>query len=106
MKKQLYQGDIPIVAIDEKYVKGIEWQKYKKPIVVAEGETTGHKHTLVADKCKLEWGQDSRGIFLKIAEGDAVITHEEHGQIVINPGVYFVGRQREYDEIEERIVRD
>jgi len=103
---QLFQGDIPIIKI-EKEDKQVKYTKITSPLVVAEGESTGNRHLLVAEKgSDVEIAKDERGYFLKVNSGQATITHEEHKPITIENGLYFVGEQVEYDELNERRVRD
>ena len=74
---------------------------------MATGEATGHKHTLIAEKeAKIEIAQDQNGYYLRVNSGSATLTHEKHDIQTIPQGVWFVGRQWEYDEIQERRVAD
>ena len=73
--------------------------------ILATGEATGHKHVLVADEdlMLLEQG-DKR--FLEVSS-PAVLRHEEHAAIAVEPGTYEVVRQREYENADEyRTVSD
>jgi len=77
----------------------------KKRVVLAEGETTGHAHRINSTGAELF---DLNGrMFLKVVE-PAMLTHEEHKHIEIDPGIYEVGRVREYDWLQkmERKVID
>lgn len=105
--KQLYQGDVALISIQE--VPNIELKSLpKNGVVVAEGEVTGHNHIIVKERedVEIEWGQDINGFYFKIAGGNAVITHPEHKQITLNPGVWFVANQFEYDELKDIKVKD
>lgn len=76
--------------------------------VLAEGEATGHAHRLLEDS-DVEVYEDAKGtLWLRVGEGGAQVTHEEHGVRAIDPGVYEVGKQLEYDHFAEeaREVRD
>ena len=106
MNKQIYQGDIPVLQI-EKLDKELEFRPLTEPIVVADGEISGHKHVLIAERESIcEIAQDQNGYYLNIKSGSAKITHPEHQTVVIDPGLYFIGRQWEFNEIEERKVLD
>jgi hypothetical protein len=73
-------------------------------LIVAYGEATGHHHKLeVADrKTNLNFGKDKDGnIYLEVKDYPVEMTHQEHQTQVINPGVYVIGKQYEYDEITE-----
>jgi len=106
--KQQYQGDIPILKIEEKFVKKIKFRPLKKDLVVALGEATGHRHVVkVKEPTKILWGEDENGKYLKVLKGEAVIEHNTHKTQTIPQGTWFVGSQFEYDEVEElRRVRD
>lgn len=109
MSKQLYQGDISIIEIDPKFTEKLNFKPLKEKIVVAEGEITGHKHTLIAEpEAKIEIAQDQNGFYLKVNSGKAVLTHEKHDIQTITPSqnIWFVGRQFEYNELGERRVQD
>ena len=103
--KQIYQGDVSIIKIDKIDKKLSKFPE--KGIIVAEGEITGHKHTLVANpKSDIQFGQDENGFYLKVNKGTATLTHQEHKEITIPQGLYFIGSQYEYDELKERKVMD
>jgi len=103
--KQFYQGDIPILEMKKK--EGLKFKKMEENVVVAEGETTGHLHIVkVKDKADVEIAQDENGYYFKVNSGEAVITHPEHPEITFGHGLWFVGRQFEYDELEEKRVLD
>ena len=75
--------------------------------VLAEGEVTGHAHRLL-DDADVEVYEHEGTLFLRVGARGAPISHEEHGQAVIAPGEYRVGRVQEYDHFSEesRAVRD
>jgi hypothetical protein len=78
--------------------------------VLAVGKTTGHGHVIVKERpeSEIKVYKDSEGRhYLKIEKGNAVITHEEHEPMVLQPGIYIQDIQREFDGLEElRRVRD
>jgi len=103
---QSYQGDIVIIQIKEPKV---DWQPLKETLVVAEGETTGHKHTLqVKDREALvEIAKDEKGYFVRVNQGEAELTHQQHQTHIIPQGTWYITGQYEYDELEElRRVQD
>ena len=79
-------------------------------LVVAIGESKGHRHIVIADRPSLvEVGEDAQGFFwMKIGQdANARLVHETHKPIALPPNWYRIGRQREADPIEEyRKVRD
>lgn len=100
-------------------------------IVLAEGEATGHAHTIHAIHADAELYEmpDSRraepgslGLpepgftrYLRVIASDdlqnptqvgAILTHQEHGQIAVAPGDYRIRRQAEYTPERIRFVAD
>ena len=82
-----------------------------KSYVVAEGETTGHKHVLASDQdievIVKEIGDDLAETYLEV-KAPSKLTHEEHRTLTLDPGKYKVIREREHDYLkqEERRVID
>lgn len=96
------QGDVLIVKIDE-FPEGV--QEKLAPITnlhLAEGEVTGHFHCLVGDAIAAEHGED---IFFQI-EADTKVTHDEHGEIPLESGMYRKIHQIEYTPEAYRRVAD
>ena len=107
-KNQKYQGDISIIS-NVKIKDGLKFELFKSDFVVAEGETTGHKHRLVAEAdSQMEIANDGTGFYLKIIKGSANLVHEEHDAITkFEKGLHYIGRQWEFSEQEEyKIVSD
>ena len=82
----------------------------KKDCVLLEGETTGHMHTLTKAKVfttveKPSVTNDYLIGYFETEEG-ALLTHQEHQTIELPKGIYKFYAQREWDEQEERQVRD
>jgi len=48
-------------------------------LTIAEGETTGHKHILLAEPNTIDVYQDEQGRYVLDIKKSAKITHEEHG---------------------------
>lgn len=61
-------------------------------LVVAEGELTGHAHRIQGQGQLI---QSDQSLFLKV-DGEATLTHEEHGPIPLARGLYEVIQQREF----------
>lgn len=84
--------------------------KKLKTKTVAEGEATGHHHTLDLehpDVCLMS-APDGRVFVVNGGEADAVLTHQEHKPVAIPPGVFEFGQVREKDWFQDmvRAVRD
>lgn len=65
--------------------------------VLAEGEVTGHAHRLATMDGVERYEMDGKRYLVVTADGGVSITHEEHGQGVIEPGIYEERIDREFD---------
>ena len=94
-------GDLLIREIKE-LPKTIKKLVKTDKFVLAEGETTGHKH-LLKDKTKtgFEVYQDVNGNFVLDLKVDAEVSHEEHKTVKIKKGIYFVEHEKEFDWFEK-----
>ncbi len=75
-------------------------------LILAEGEATGHAHSISAsDGVSL---MELDGALFLSTDKDVTIKHEEHKPISIPPGKYKIGIVREWDHFAEeaREVRD
>ncbi len=97
MKKR--QGDILFVKIAE-----LPKELTKKADgIVAEGETTGHKHQLVDGELLTD---EKLNLFIDVTAEKASVKHEEHKTITLPKGLYKVIKQREYEPEGWREVKD
>ena len=96
------QGDVGIIKV-KALPKAAEKQQTGKRIILAEGERTGHAHAIAADEANLFVAGSRR--FLEVCY-KATLVHEEHGPIVLTPGIYEVIQQREYSPEAIRHVWD
>lgn len=109
MSKNIFRhGDLLFYPVD-KFPQG-KSQKVKS-YVVAEGETTGHKHVLASDqdiKVLVKDISDNLAETYLEVKAPAKLTHEEHKTLTLDPGKYKVVREREHDYLqkEERQVVD
>jgi hypothetical protein len=72
-------------------------------LILAEGEATGHHHSVDCQAAQLFEHADK---MVMIVAEPTTIQHQEHGAIEIVPGTYWVTRQREYTPAEIVRVRD
>lgn len=106
---QIYrQGDVMLVKVEKieksPYFEVREVKPEAQGIVLAYGEVTGHAHAVrEVSKAKL-WDAGAER-FLQVMEKTA-LEHEEHAPIALDPGLYKVVHQREYDPEQERRVAD
>lgn len=103
-KQMAQQGDVLLKRIS---VLPVGDQKIiaRNRLVLAEGEHTGHAHVIEDDEAELI--QIGEKILLKLTKA-ATVTHEEHKPITLSPGIWEIGRVREYDWFQHmaRTVQD
>jgi hypothetical protein len=100
-------GDILIKQI-EILPNNLKKVQETKSFVIAEGETTGHKHLLqVLDRTATDFCvyQNEQGNYILDMKSDGKLTHEEHKEITIKKGIYFVGHEQEFSPFDEEIKR-
>lgn len=104
--QSIRQGDILITRISAE-----EWDKIsgdatlapskarKGKLVLAEGEATGHNHTVEGSGVSLSERPQDKGekkyISVK-ARTKASVIHDEHGSMELPPGHFIMERQREH----------
>jgi glutamine cyclotransferase len=69
-------------------------------MVLADGETTGHYHGILEEKSEL-FTLDGK-VFMDLKE-PATLTHQEHGHIKLEKGIWEVGRVNEYDYLSKMV---
>lgn len=101
--RPIRQGDVYLKPCD----KVPDGAKRIKPVngrnVLAEGEATGHAHTMTAE-CTTLFGVDESMVV--VVDKPTTLDHQEHGTIEVAPGTYWVTRQREYTPKAIRRVLD
>ena len=98
MSKIYRQGDVLVKKI-EKLPKKIK--KLDTDIIVM-GEATGHAHRIQNGAIYgaiYSWGSQ---MYLEVYSGGGALVHEEHAPIELEPGIYEVTRQREFDPITKK----
>jgi hypothetical protein len=92
------QGDILLMPCPEIPSGAVPEAPEEGLVVLAHGETSGHRHVMNAGNVAFfrEDGSGSGG-FVKVTGPSPVdLSHEEHAPLAIPPGNYRVVRQREY----------
>ena len=103
MSKQYRQGDVLLVPV-EKLPEGCRKESPDgSRVVLAYGEVTGHAHAI--DCALATTYQCGAERYLRVQTG-AVLRHEEHEHMALEPGVYKVVQQREYEPAGWRNVVD
>lgn len=85
------QGDVLLRKIDS--LPSGEQKITRKRLVLAHGES-GHSHVIEDDEAELI--QIGERMLLKLGRV-ATVKHEEHGPITLSPGIWEIGRVKEYD---------
>jgi hypothetical protein len=114
MNAMFAQGDLLIERVPDAEPSGtILPADQTGATVLAEGEVTGHRHaihdrvTLFRDDALAR--EIPAGLYIghvKVTDGAAVITHQEHAPITLLEGTYRVRRQRELEPRDAVIVSD
>ena len=74
-----------------------------KTTVLAEGETTGHKHKLVGQQVQV-FKDSNQQMYVELKE-PAQLVHEEHKTIDLDAGNYVIIHEREFEPFEQEIRR-
>lgn len=103
--KQLRQGDVLLQVV--KFIpEGAT--EIEGNVILAFGEVTGHAHAIklpATERHKVKYWNAGAERFLQVMEKVA-LTHEEHGEIVLDKGLYRQGFQVEDFGEEVRRVTD
>ena len=94
---QIQQGDVTLIRV-ESLPNGTHSIITTGHCVLAEGEHTGHAHTINNEDAELI--RIGERMLLRLGSV-ATLTHQEHGPIILDPGIYEVGRISEYDYFAE-----
>lgn len=92
------QGDIVLRKL-KSMPDGKHDSVIKKRLVLAHGES-GHSHVVEDDEAELI--QIGERMLLKLTRA-ATVTHEEHKPIRLSPGIWEIGRVREYDYFQHMV---
>lgn len=91
-KTTFQQGDVLGRKLDS-MPSGKQKLISKKHVVLAHGES-GHSHVLEDDDAVLE---EIGGRMILSLTKEATVKHEEHKPITLEPGIWEIGRVKEYD---------
>lgn len=100
---QMRQGDVLVEKVAGIPAGATRITAGVRGYVLAEGEATGHAHTVAPEYGELY--EKDGVLYLKI-EADAPLTHQEHATITLPRGTYRVQRQVEYTPQAIRNVAD
>ena len=108
------QGDLLIERVDDVCPSGtILAPDATGATVLAEGELTGHRHSIFEQVTMFRDDALARdvpgGLYIghvKVGEGGANLVHQEHAPIMLEKGTYRVRRQRELEPKDAVLVAD
>lgn len=104
MSNKIYrQGDILFIQTDTTPEMGTPTARVAGRIIVAEGEATGHHHAIATPGAQL-LTQDA--LTWLVAPDVTEVTHEEHDNVTLPAGSYWVVRQRSWQRGAVRRVLD
>lgn len=96
-----HQGDVTFTQVEE-IPQDVKPIKHDGTHILALGEVTGHKHVITSATMTIVEDVPQKIKFIWLTE-PATITHEEHHAIVLPPGKYMVGAEREVDHFSKTV---
>ena len=102
MKTKLQQGDVllrQVTSIPDG-PRTLVKKNNQGEMVLAEGEVTGHYHGIMEHDSEMFMVGDKTFMDLK---SPATLTHQEHGHITVEPGIWEIGRVQEYDYMSKMV---
>jgi hypothetical protein len=93
------QGDVFLEPIKEMPAGVVRASADRRGVVLAEGEATGHAHTIDSPDAVL-YEDRNRGLYLAVSNEVSVV-HQEHLPVRVPTGTYKVGIVQEYDYFNE-----
>lgn len=102
----IQQGDVLIKTIDRIPAGANPVKRKNGRFVLAEGEVTGHAHTVEEKDTDLgvQLVELNGTLYLKTFS-DTIIKHEEHKPVTVPAGEYEIGIVQEYDHFKEEAKR-
>lgn len=101
---QMRQGDILFEAANA-VPKGAKKVSATTRYIIAEGEATGHHHSVVCAP-DVEMYEHEGTLYLRVSREGVQVEHQEHAPITLPQGTFRVRRQREYTPETIRNVMD
>lgn len=100
---QMRQGDVLVEKVEAIPTGAERVMAGARGYVLAEGEATGHAHTIAPEYGEL---YEKEGVLYLKIEADAPLVHQEHATVTLPRGTYRVKRQVEYTPQAIRNVAD
>lgn len=107
MIKVIRQGDVILWPVTEASPKKEDVKREGQRLILAHGEVTGHAHAIMEPEVSAFFGEDGcRYLEVPKSVPGAVLSHEEHSAVTLDPGLYRVVQQREWQPEAIRPVAD
>jgi hypothetical protein len=98
---QVRQGDVFLRRIGALPVGAKPIARDKGQVILAYGEVTGHSHRVVDKYGTAQLYQGEGGVRYMTIDELTEVVHEEHGTVTVEPGVYELPPQMEWDDSKE-----
>lgn len=106
-QKQIRQGDVFLRRVDALPQGLTPVARDKGQVILAYGEVTGHAHRVIDRGGTAQLYQGDGGVRYMTIEELTEVVHEEHGTVQLEPGVYELPPQMEWDDsMEPRQIAD
>lgn len=103
MSKIYRQGDVVIRRLESS--PDTSSFVIKDDLILARGETTFHAHRISQGKVQLQINALMGLMILRVISENAVLSHEEHAEIILPMGDYKINQQREFSWFDEEVRR-
>lgn len=87
----------PVAKIPEGAVK----QPHNGDLIIAPSETVGHHHRIYCEEKEAALYERDGVLYLKVDSSVDLTCRDKHDAVTIEPGVYEVGKQREWNYLEQ-----
>lgn len=100
-------GEATLTTVD-KLPGGAVKQPHNGDLIIAASETVGNHHRIFCEEKEASLYEKDGTLYLKVESPVGVVCADKHDRAVLDPGVYQVSKQREWDYLEkmERSVAD
>mgnify|MGYP001562053815 CR=1 FL=1 len=101
---KLQQGDCLLYKLDNiDIAQATKLKRNNCGIVLAEGEATGHTHTIDVDEDEAELIQLGEKMLLNVKVDSVTLKHQEHKPITIDKGIWEFGQVVEKDWLNDMV---